>query len=1273
VAFLTKEFEKISLSGSECDRKKGDFMKNLRRLGIDAVVVAFAVLACSWALGSRAQTGGLDLSQLQLVASNAIPSFGNFYFAQNYGIVPRATGMSAFGPPLPFDPRPDLPLYAMNDGNSDYLIDDYGVDYSAQAQSAGMTLRPGGMMAMDSGAMLPAFSFASNSLWLQITNVANGLTCVNLNNATDVVYEILTTTDLNTNWTTEEEVWSTNQIVMPFTIPQNGRSNLFVWAMDWTGVTENGNTTPEWWFWSYFGSAGLMDTNLDSRGNTLGNDYTSGYDPNVIIFSLSMTNQYLTTSTTTLGMSVTQGEPFYVASLVDDNNLADANWLPYASTNVTVNVGTSSGWHDVWVGMTGHSGFSTPSWQYVRLKYDVTAPTLVVTNPAPGTVMQPILELQGYSPKALSSITYDLSNSAVSLLGQPVSVLNQHYDTNTWELTTNTFEAFDLPLALGTNIVTLHATDLAGNTTSTNLIYTLDYSGKTNPPGIALYWPQNGTQMSGGGSFTWRGHLDDFTASVIASFVDTNGNTNVINGLVERDGDFWIENVPISAGTNSFNITATDVVGNSNTTNVSVVESGVTLTIDTLTSNQLSAPEATVTGTIGTIGYKVWVNGVQAIISSGSWTASNVMFPSGGTALVQARAITNTDNGGNGSGGGGTASYVNPGNPSSSSAVDTEDQQDKPPRFYVDTYTENESGMTGQSETDYWALGVPTGYWSYDNQYDVAQGVNWADGVGGTGNWTWQELLDTSEASGPETNSFQQNTVWPPSSWPGVLGGTVTRTGYGSDDYDTNAGSPVILEHCDIGVPVVDGTGSYQTGTPFIGPYQLFQIVQKETRHAQATTKLFTGGKGLVGQTVLCVVTDAVTPIECIKLPPPFYLDGPFPATPPVPPTSVKAGELGYLGTDGVANSIQPGGVTVDATASVAGLPYFTNNPVGGVAPLHITANSIVLSNDVVVSNANFLVGQFITFTLTGVPSDVVATNFHWSFGGDYFNAQSNAVASVSFPTCSLDPYINQSLLTAPVSTNFWVSGGVTSPNIYSATVNLTLVPTNGNPAQSCTVQGAFYMLRPLPAFYVQIRDQVRVDSNQWVNGSPSGTTRLYFGINHNPSNVGIAFGYTNAPVAPLSTNTYGQYFVTQVIDSYTVEYNLVSGGNCSGYETNDTLGLDTQYPYGGISSQSTNFEWTDSPGQQLSVALWLYEANSFSTYLMFQPNVGGNSVAVPMYKTEWNWYGSATNNPWGLKSGSAAASPAAVTEQFPNWTHIIAGLNTMPQYMIQTNCFPEN
>ena len=43
-----------------------------------------------------------------------------------------------------------------------------------------------------------------------------------------------------------------------------------------------------------------------------------------------------------------------------------------------------------------------------------------------------------------------------------------------------------------------------------------------------------------------------------SSNANTNGDTNTISAIVERDGKFWIENLPLAPGSNELTLTATD-------------------------------------------------------------------------------------------------------------------------------------------------------------------------------------------------------------------------------------------------------------------------------------------------------------------------------------------------------------------------------------------------------------------------------------------------------------------------------------------------------------------------------------------------------------------------------------------------------------------------------------------------------------------------------------------------------------------------------------------
>ena len=78
------------------------------------------------------------------------------------------------------------------------------------------------------------------------------------------------------------------------------------------------------------------------------------------------------------------------------------------------------------------------------------------------------------------------------------------------------------------NAFTLHATDLAGNVTTTNFSFTLDYSSKTNPPILSVNWPQNEMAICGT-NFICNGLVSDPTVTITVQLVDTNGDTNTVD------------------------------------------------------------------------------------------------------------------------------------------------------------------------------------------------------------------------------------------------------------------------------------------------------------------------------------------------------------------------------------------------------------------------------------------------------------------------------------------------------------------------------------------------------------------------------------------------------------------------------------------------------------------------------------------------------------------------------------------------------------------------
>ncbi|HEU6447731.1 MAG TPA: hypothetical protein VFV23_04765 [Verrucomicrobiae bacterium] len=562
--------------------------------------------------------------------------------AQTYFL--QSDGMHA---PYPFDPYAGLePMTEISPGV--YLIQDNAQDF-ATMQSFG---RSASMMSMDvpnpgeggsgtNGGFYSDsfnFSFDTNSLWLEITNVSAGTVFANLHNATDYVYEIWSKTDLAaTNWDIENEVFPANTNCQPFTVWQSERTNLFLWARDWTGITSSGNTVPEWWFWKFYHTLdGLSDSTADSTGeNTLYEDYLYGYDPNVIEFSLSVANDRVNTDLITVQLSVLNGTPAYASALVNDTNMASASWQPF-TTNVFASLGATDGVYDISVGARGWPSDATESWNDISVVLDKEPPTLFMTNPA--TVSTPFIQMEGTVDEELSSLTFDVSNAAGIFTNQIGYTSDLFYDTNLMRFTTNSVDLYDVALTNGLNAITIYATDLAGNVSITNYYVILDYSSDTNPPVLSLIWPQDGT-LVGGSELTLQARIDDITAKV---FAIAGGQTNV--AAVQRNGKVQTI-VPLNSQTNLVSITAIDAAGNTFTTNITVIQSAVTLMIDPISDDQLNQTSIYVSGTISDPDAQISVNGVDGInYGDGTWDADGVPVSSTGSADVNAEALDESNN-----------------------------------------------------------------------------------------------------------------------------------------------------------------------------------------------------------------------------------------------------------------------------------------------------------------------------------------------------------------------------------------------------------------------------------------------------------------------------------------------------------------------------------------------------------------------------------------------------------------------------------------------------
>jgi hypothetical protein len=241
--------------------------------------------------------------------------------------------------------------------------------------------------------------------------------------------------------------------------------------------------------------------------------------------------------------------------------------------------------------------------------------------------------VQGYANENLGSLSYDVSNAAALLTDQAGVLTGRFYDTNSLAITNYYFQLYDVSLTNGLNTVTIHATDLSGNVTTTNFSIALDYSSNTNPPVLNIIWPQNGASICGT-NFTLHAHVDDALDYVTAAIVDSGGDTNTVAVSAQRNGNVWASGLPLAAGTNILTVTAVNPAGNSVTTNLTLVQSAVTVTMDALPDYELNWSSVYVTGEISSTNYSLTVNGVQATINAdGTWSADSVPVSGVGMAV----------------------------------------------------------------------------------------------------------------------------------------------------------------------------------------------------------------------------------------------------------------------------------------------------------------------------------------------------------------------------------------------------------------------------------------------------------------------------------------------------------------------------------------------------------------------------------------------------------------------------------------------------------------
>ena len=318
------------------------------------------------------------------------------------------------------------------------------------------------------------------------------------------------------------------------------------------------------------------------------------------------------------------------------------HWLPF-DTNLTVDLGPGDGRRNILFSFRYKGQARGDGWNGGGIVVESALPVVVITDPKQHVTSRPVVQLRGFFSRQARKIGYDLyDQDGVKTVDNGICpVINEYFDKDLRQFTTNYFQCFDVSLSPGTNTFVIHGEDWAGNHVSTNFAIVFSTAGATNPPIIMPKYPLPGMVVAAD-SFIAMGTLDDPTAHLTGQ-ISANGHGRDITFRVGRSGDYYsVEELPVSAGANQLSLTATDAAGNSASTNMVVYGGDARVTMDPFDPFHPVGPWITVTGKVSPANYSVWVDGVQAMVKpDGTWRVEKLPDhrPPGGGWVFDLTAI----------------------------------------------------------------------------------------------------------------------------------------------------------------------------------------------------------------------------------------------------------------------------------------------------------------------------------------------------------------------------------------------------------------------------------------------------------------------------------------------------------------------------------------------------------------------------------------------------------------------------------------------------------
>ncbi len=318
-----------------------------------------------------------------------------------------------------------------------------------------------------------------------------------------------------------------------------------------------------------------------------------------------------------------------------------AKWQPF-QTNLLIDLGPGEGKREILFSYRYKGEAPNGSWSGSHVTVQRGTPTLCIVNPTNWLISQPMIQLQGLTSSKFTALRFDRFDSGDNKVASDNIGLGTSFPGGyDFGASDNYFSFIDVDLDPGTNTFVFHGMDEFGNEMVTNVVFVFSTSHDHTPPRITVDWPKPKAQLAGP-EYTVRGQMDDFTAKLEAR-VKTAAGSTTYEALVERNGYFWIEHIPLALDANQITLIATDAAGNRAQTNFSVMGStGPIITMDTVTPKDLLKPFITATGHVNPPNCDLWINGVQARVEpDGTWSAQRVavLSPNGATAIFDMTTV----------------------------------------------------------------------------------------------------------------------------------------------------------------------------------------------------------------------------------------------------------------------------------------------------------------------------------------------------------------------------------------------------------------------------------------------------------------------------------------------------------------------------------------------------------------------------------------------------------------------------------------------------------